>query len=214
MTFSRRSFFIGGLTTAGAALVTSSASASVRPFTQRAGKLNVMLDSMQVEERWIAGAHVDWVTGLPDGVPVSGTGRHTHCSAFAASLAMRVGVYLLRPPEHGQELLANAQCEWLATEGRRAGWLSVPDPFAAQDIANRGDLVVATYHNHNPNKPGHTGVLRPSLKSDEQILLEGPDSIMASTINHRLISIREGFAGHPSAWDNNEIFYYAARLYW
>lgn len=214
MTLSRRSFFIGGLAFAAARAASSPANAADRPFTPRAEKLAHMLDSMQVEERWLAGVHVDWVTGLPDGVPVSGPGRHTHCSAFAASFAMRVGVYLLRPPEHSQELLANAQCEWLAMEGRDAGWHAVPGHLAAQDIANRGDLVVATYHNHNSSKPGHIGIVRPSQKPNAQILAEGPDSIMASTINRRLVSIREGFAGHPTAWDNDEIFYYAARLYW
>lgn len=214
MTLSRRSFFIGGLASAGTAAFTSIASANGRPFLPRTGKLFVMLDCMQVEERWLAGAHVDWVTGLPDGIPVSGHGQHTHCSAFAASLAMRVGVYLLRPPQHSQELLANAQCEWLATQGYRAGWQPVPDHFAAQEIANGGDLVVATYHNHNPSKPGHIGIVRPSRKSNEQILAEGPDSTMASTINHRIISIRDGFSSHPSAWEHNELRYYAVKLYW
>ena len=61
-------------------------------------KLVALLDSMHVEQFWIAGAHVDWRTGIPTGRPELLEGKHTHCSAFAASVAMRLGVYILRSP--------------------------------------------------------------------------------------------------------------------
>ena len=33
---------------------------------------------------------------------------HTHCSAFTAAAAMRLGIYLLRPPEHVDETSKSA----------------------------------------------------------------------------------------------------------
>ena len=38
---------------------------------------------------------------------------------------------------------------------------------------------------------------------------EGPDVIQAATVNSASISVRAGFAGHSSAWINDEIEYYA-----
>jgi hypothetical protein len=38
---------------------------------------------------------------------------------------------------------------------------------------------------------------------------EGPDVIQAATINSASISVKAGFAGHVSAWNDNEIDYYA-----
>jgi len=72
-------------------------------------ELAATLDAMNVERLWPAGEHVTGETGVPDGKPERGDGKHTHCSAFVASAAKRLGVYILRPPEHGQILLTNAQ---------------------------------------------------------------------------------------------------------
>ncbi|WP_342359897.1 hypothetical protein [Terrarubrum flagellatum] len=171
-----------------------------------------MLDRMGVEQRWIAGQHIEWETGLPDGRPLSNRGRHTHCSAFVASAAKQLGVYILRPPEHGQTLLANAQFEWLAEEGAPNGWRPVADAAMAQQLANRGMLVVAAYHNHYDDKPGHIAIVRPSEKSAAQIAVEGPDIIQAGTRNYSRVSLREGFSGHRSAWGRNEVAYFAHAL--
>jgi hypothetical protein len=167
------------------------------------------LDSMGVETKWTAGAHVDWQTGLPDGEAENYPGRHTHCSAFVASAAESFGIYILRPPEHSQELLANAQNEWLAVEGRAEGWRRLEGPAEAQNAANRGLLVVASYHNHQSDKSGHIAIVRPSDKSVEKIDAEGPDVIEAATVNKTSISVKAGFAGHVYAWGNDEIDYYA-----
>src|SRR5271167_1948106 len=107
------------------------------------------LDTLQVESRWPAGVHVNWETGLPDGRTERFEGKHTHCSAFVASAAKQLGVYILRPPEHGQMLLANAQYDWLADQGAAHGWAPVSDGYEAQKAANRGFLVVASYKNHD-----------------------------------------------------------------
>ena len=164
---------------------------------------------MGVETKWIAGAHIYWESGLPTGVPETSPGKHTHCSAFVASAAKKLGVYILRPPEHGQQLLANAQNEWLPADGAKQGWRKLADAREAQAAANRGLLVVASYHNHHDDKPGHIAIVRPGNKTPEQIAAEGPDVIQAGSVNKTSISIKGGFAGHPAAWRDNEIAYYA-----
>lgn len=71
----------------------------------------------------------------------------THCSAFAASLSERPGVYLLRPPEHSQILLASAQAEWLDSDaGRTEGWRALPDARTAKRVANTGELVLIDWY--------------------------------------------------------------------
>ena len=136
-------------------------------------------------------------------------GRHTHCSEFVAAATEKLGVYILRPPEHSVVLLANAQNEWLAEEGRAEGWRRLDGPAEAQDAANRGLLVVASYHNQDSDKSGHIAIVRPGEKSAEEIRAEGPDVIEAATVNETSISVKAGFAGHIYAWKDNEIEYYA-----
>jgi len=168
-----------------------------------------VLDAMGVETKWIAGEHVYWESGLPTGVTETSPGKHTHCSAFVAAAAKKLGVYILRPPEHGQKLLANAQSEWLAEEGAAHGWRKLGSANEAQAAANRGLLVVASYRNHHDDRPGHIAIVRPGTKTAEQIAADGPDVIQAGAINATSITIKAGFAGHPAAWRDNEIAYYA-----
>jgi hypothetical protein len=180
--------------------------ANLNPMGQ---KLARFYDGLNVENHWIAGAHIDWESGDPDGAPERLPGRHTHCSAFVASAAKKLGVYILRPPEHGQVLLANAQNEWLAAAGPAAGWRAVQGAVEAQAAANRGFLVVASYHNHRDHKPGHIAIVRPSDKSNEVVMSEGPDVIQAGAQNSSATSLVAGFAGHPHAWGDQEVQYYA-----
>jgi len=177
--------------------------------TPQAQAVSKVLDAMGVESKWIAGEHVYWETGSPTGVPETSPGKHTHCSAFVAAAAKNLGVYILRPPEHGQKLLANAQNEWLAEEGAARGWVRLADANQAQAAANRGLLVVASYHNHHDDRPGHIAIVRPGSKTAEQMAAEGPDVIQAGSVNKTSISLRDGFAGHPAAWRDHEIVYYA-----
>ena len=192
-----------------AALSGEAARAEPAALTPKGQWLARQLDRMGVETKWIAGAHVNWDTGRPDDEAETLPGRHTHCSAFVASAAKALGVYILRPPEHGQVLLANAQNEWLASDGASQGWRPVSGSVEAQSLANSGALVVASYHNHRDNKPGHIAIVRPGPKSEQAILSEGPDVIQAGTVNSASISLRAGFAGHPHAWGGGEIEYYA-----
>ncbi len=167
------------------------------------------LDAMGVESKWIAGTHINWETGEPDGSSEVLPGHHTHCSAFVASAAETLGVYILRPPEHGQVLLANAQSEWLADAGADKGWRRITNALEAQSLANTGVLVVASYHAHRDNKPGHIAIVRPSVVTAETIAAVGPTLIQAGSVNSSAIAAKQGFAGHIHAWRDNEIDYYA-----
>ncbi|HMA21295.1 MAG TPA: hypothetical protein VKO87_10865, partial [Gemmatimonadaceae bacterium] len=153
-------------------------------MTREAGRLAQLLDQMRVEELWPAGVHIAWETGVPDGKPEKSAGKHTHCSAFVASTAKKLGIYILRPPEHGQILLANAQYDWLSEQGLQEGWTEIHGAEQAQESANRGFLVVATYRNHHDDKPGHIAIVRPSAKSRSEIESEGPQIIQAGGTNY------------------------------
>lgn len=194
-------FFLLALTTARLALA--------GPITDDGHKLRDALDSMHVEEHWIAGAIVGWRTGEPTGKPVTDTGNHTHCSQFAAAFCERVGVYILRPPDHTAVLLANAQADWLPAEGREKGWSPVADGTSAQKLANRGTLVVAVYKNHDPKKSGHIAIIRPSEKSDAAIKAEGPEVTQAGGHNHNACSLKEGFRNHRLGFEKGEIRFFS-----
>ncbi len=171
--------------------------------------LRNMLDSMGVEELWLAGHHINWKTGLPDGRPYLTKGAHTHCSAFVAAVAARLGIYILRPPAHSQIHLANAQVDWLRAEGSSRGWRDVESGQEAQKLANEGFLVVAAYKTRNPQKSGHIVVVRPHVKSKEKLQGEGPQVIQASTYNFSSTTLRRGFRYHAGAFERGEIDFFA-----
>ncbi len=174
-----------------------------------AEKLAAFLDSLRVEELWLAGTHVNWRTGEPDAGPKSGSGTKSHCSAFVAAACERLGIYVLRPPEHGQVLLANAQYDWLASDGREAGWRPVRDAREAQRLANRGELVVAAFRSPDPKKAGHIAIVRPGHKAERRLEEEGPDVIQAGATNYVSTSMRNGFRHHHGAWESGSIRFYA-----
>ena len=79
-----------------------------------------------------------------------------------------------------QTLLANAQQGWLLTAAARK--VGVGRLVArGQRLANRGQVVVASYRNSNPHRPGHIALVRPSTKSaaTRPVASEGPDLIWA-----------------------------------
>jgi glutamine amidotransferase-like uncharacterized protein len=174
-------------------------------------KLAAFLDSMNVEEHWLAGQHVNWRTGDPGtntSLAAVTRGGSTHCSAFAAAAAEKLGVYLLHPPEHSDLLLANAQQNWLESGGATNGWQPVKSPLEAQALANRGELVVVTFKSPDPKKPGHIAIVRPSTKSDDDILAEGPQVVQAGKFNHNSTTAKDGFKNHPGAFEKNLLLYF------
>jgi hypothetical protein len=194
-----------------ALLVSSSPLFAAAEITAEGKHLAEVLDSMHVEEHWIAGAIVDWRTGDPTGQALKegDTGKHTHCSQFTAAACEKLGIYILRPPEHGSVLLANAQYDWLPKEGKEKGWTPVADGVTAQDLANRGNIVVAVYQNQDPKKSGHIAIIRPGTKTPEQIAAEGPDVVQAGGTNFNSASLKRGFANHPQAFPKGEIRFYS-----
>jgi hypothetical protein len=167
--------------------------------------------SLQVEQLWIAGQHVDWETGVAD-KPDATSGNHTHCSAFAASACKRLNIYLLRPPEHKQILLANAQYDWLTTSAAAdAGWKPVTGGFvyeAAQSLANRGMVVIAVCQNPDPRKPGHAALVMPADLRPGRLEEAGPELIMAGVHNHNKITLKAGFHSHLTGWPEHVILFY------
>ena len=180
------------------------------PISPEGERLVRFLDSVEVEKHWIAGAIVEWRTGEPTGKPITDDGKHTHCSQFAAAACDRLGIYILRPPEHKGTLLANAQFDWLPSdEGRAKGWSPVKDGSAAQELANSGTLVVAVFKNPDAKKSGHIAIIRPSTKDDAAIKTEGPQVTQAGGTNMTSGTLKHGFGNHPGAFKNNEIAFFA-----
>lgn len=179
------------------------------PITSAGDRLASLLDSMNVESLWIAGQHINWETGEPDrGGDYEGPGNHTHCSAFSASAAKRLGVYLLRPPQHGQLLLANAQAKWLdSAAAENEGWRRVSGMQQAQSLANQGSLVLVLYANPDPHVPGHVAIVRPSEKSAHALEENGPQIIQAGMHNHNSTNVRIGFSSHPGAWPDGVAYF-------
>jgi hypothetical protein len=160
-----------------------------------------VLDRADVAHRWLAGVHVDWRSGEPDGKVERHPDHATHCSAFVASIAEQLNVPLLRPPEHPDHQLANAQFDWLTSEaGRSKGWVPVAAPLEAQQRANRGEWVLAVYRATKDGHHGHIAVVRPAEKTAAQLDAEGPQVTQAGTHNYQSATLAAGFDQHPGAW--------------
>ena len=202
-----------------AALVFFSAAAAAAdpsccgPISPAGHRLEAILDGMDVESHWLAAEHVNWETGQPDkSADYEGPGRSTHCSAFAAAVGEKLGVYMLRPPDHGQILLANAQAEWFHTQaGRDAGWLAVRDAQQAQKLANEGSLVAIVYESADPHTPGHIAIVRPALRPQRLLDENGPLISQAGQKNYASTSAKVGVQHLPGAWPGG-VRYYSHRV--
>ena len=179
------------------------------PITEAGRRLVAVLDGMKVEGLWLAKEHINWETGEPDkGEDYSGPGRSTHCSAFAAAVGKRLGIYMLRPPDHGQVLLANAQAAWFRSDaGKQGGWRPVKDAQGAQSLANRGSLVVVVFESPDPHRPGHIAIVRPADRPTRLLEQNGPEIIQAGQTNHTRTSTKVGFQAHPGAWPGGVLYY-------
>jgi len=187
-------------------------------ITSNGQELESLLDGMHVEQLWQPHLHINWETGEPDRpADYKGPGRSTHCSAFAAAVGERLDVYMLRPPEHGQIFLASAQAQWFhSAEGVKDGWQPLTGPDherRAQELANRGELVVIVYESPNPHKPGHIVIVRPSEKSAAELDAQGPQITQAGAENHDSFIAAQAFNHHPGAWPDG-VRYYWHRVEW
>ena len=182
-------------------------------ISPQGNELATVLDSMNVEKRWLAHEHVNWETGESDKPETySGPGKSSHCSAFAAAVGERLNVYMLRPPDHSQILLASAQAEWFHEKsGTNSGWKPMEGPDHdrwAQELANQGNLVVIVYESPDPHKPGHIVIVRPSEKSLDALHKEGPQIAQAGMENYNSTIAASSFNHHPGAWPNNVHYYW------
>jgi len=185
------------------AVAASGKAAEITPAGQ---ELSRFLDGFHVEGLWLPGQHVNWKTGKYTG---PGTSSSTHCSAFVAAVCLRADIYILRPPDHSVVLLANAQYDWLRSDGSKHGWKRVASMTEAQRLANEGQLVVASYKNPDPKKHGHIAIVRPCTKGAQPIALEGPQIIQAGGTNWNSTTLKEGFKRHPDAWRDGHILFFA-----
>jgi hypothetical protein len=192
---------------------------SAAPHAPAGGpRLTQFLDGLPVTTRWIHRHRVVWQTGQQDGPDGEGPEAETHCSAFAAAVALMLDIYLLRPPHHSQELLANAQADWLAGKGNlpgpgaaQSGWTALGSSaerknlVAAAEAANAGRLVVAVYKAPPVRKSdgklhqvsGHICIVRPQAVSS--LGDDGPRVVSVADVNRRDTSMRTAFHAHPEA---------------
>jgi hypothetical protein len=186
-------------------------------ITPQGRELTRFLDGSGVDHLWVSGWHVDWRTGQADREEPGGPEAKTHCSAFAAAMAERLHIYVLRPPEHQQSLLANAQMGWLREVGTQQGWRALASPVEAQSAANRGELVLEAFENPDPHKPGHIAIVRPSDKTREELDRDGPEETQAGARNALSTTTAAGFHLHHGAWlpgGGGTIRYYAHAVDW
>ncbi len=186
-------------------------SQSVIPIEKKGDDLKSFYLSLDVENLWLAGSHINWETGVAD-KPDATSGNHTHCSAFAAAACKKLDIYLLRPPEHKQILLANGQYDWLPTQAAiNAGWKPVTGNNlyeVSQTLANKGFMVIAVCKNPDSTKPGHVALVMPSETIKEKLSETGPTLIMAGTHNHNKVSLKAGFKSHLTEWPEHTIAFY------
>ena len=136
------------------------------PITPAGERLAQFLDDTGVDHLWQAGQRVNWETGEPIQV---GKQTSTHCSAFAAAVAERLGVYILRPPQHPQDLLANAQMGWL--RGDAGCTLQVAVTARSDRGAGGGQSRGARGRSIREPEPGAAGAYRdraaePAIRGD------------------------------------------------
>ena len=212
MTDKRKHFKRGAVTALFILLAAHLLAQQKLPISPAGQRLQEFYLSLGVENAWIAGHHVNWETGEPD-MPESKHGNKTHCSAFIAAACERLDIYVLRPPQHGQLLLANAQFDWLnSQESAASGWHRLKDGEGlyreAQQLANQGRVVVAIYKNTDSSKPGHAALVMPDERSERRLIDEGPELIMAGTHNHDHISLKNGFHSHIDEWPEHAILFF------
>ena len=188
----------------------SSFSQKVLKIEPAGEKLLQYYRSLNVENLWLKGIHVNWETGEPDN-PEAFKNVKTHCSSFAAAACKKLSIYILRPPEHKVTLLANAQYDWLlSNEAYQKGWrpLNSSDYKQIQESANQGHVVIAVWKNAEVNKSGHIALVNPNeveeIALSERTLL----MIQAGGTNSSTIPLKKAFKNHIHKWPDNDIAFY------
>ena len=106
---------------------------------------------------------------------------------------------------------------WLREHGAEHGWRTLASDVAAQEAANRGELVLEAFENPDPHRPGHIAIVRPSEKTRKELDREGPQETQAGTHNALSTTTEAGFHGHPGAWEPGgagRLHYYGHTVNW
>jgi hypothetical protein len=188
---------------------------STPPYTPAGGpRLAEFLDALPVTTRWIHNHRVVWQTGQQKAPEGTGLTPETHCSAFIAAVALMLDIYILRPPNYGQDKLANAQADWFAGASAFRGptasdsrWIALGSSGdagalkAAVEAANLGRLVVAIYKAPQvtgSDGHGHAVIVRP--QSAAAVRDDGPHVVSVADVNRPDTPMRTAFHAHPEAW--------------
>jgi hypothetical protein len=162
-------------------------------------RLGARFDGMDIEHRWLPGQRIDPRTGEASGRPFNSP-KSRHGAEFVAAFCARSGIFISPGP------VVNDQVKWLVEEGQANGWTAVTSPFQAQRLANAGQIVVAGYPNPSASRGGIVALVRPSIKSDEEIQLEGPQVIHAGSENSASSSVNSTFMHFKGAWQSASDF--------
>lgn len=185
---------------------------SAHEITADGHRLATFLDGLHVETHWLPGQAVNWQTGER---LTAGATHATHCSTFVAAACARLSVYILRPPQHGEAHLANAQSHWLkGKEGHEHGWRAVKTAEEAQRLANHGQIVVAAYENPDHHHAGHIAIVRPAKLTQQHLHDYGPQIIQAGEHNYQSAALAKGFEHHPLAWGDRYVQFYTHAVEW
>lgn len=206
----------GDIQAPSAALSAPLAESCCEIVTPAGHRIENVLDSSDVEHLWPKDQPIEWSTGRAIG-PV-GSEIHepdTHCSAFTAAMAQRLGIYLPHPPAYSPLRLSEAQLAYMASgAGRRDGWTKVATPEQAQSLANQGQLVLVGYkgnHDKYAHQAGHIAVVRPSVRSVMQIRDSGVQMTQAGESNRRITTAKFGFRHHEGVWPDH-LQYFAHQI--
>ena len=198
-------------------------SVSHASLTPQAIALQQFLATQKVDQLWLPNSYVEWksgatITPTEEEVETQKLPYTSHCSAYVASLAMRLAITLLNPEtsRHGNSLLANHQNAWLnSNDANTDGWNETTVDHA-EALANQGEFVVASIQNQNPKKPGHIAIVVPDdtltlqqlQTSGPTITQAGSPSVKVPTGNALRTDTVSGFYLHTHGSLNGIQFFY------
>lgn len=167
-------------------------------FNDKQRKLITILDSYDLENKWIPESNVKCLSGdiAPEG---STFAKSSHCSCFVYRVCKDLNVKMIGTEDgYSQYKLATNQLQWLnSDEAKKYGWKkiegSVEDIYVkANKEACAGNLVIAGIED-DEDVLGHISIVRPSNRENFLIIRDGPDTIASSKVNSRAVFLRDDF---------------------
>jgi hypothetical protein len=143
-------------------------------------RLRSFLRATNVQNLWLPYARVDWRTGVRSEATEGPPQPQTHCSAYVAAVAERLGVRMLNADTapNGAMNLSKSQARAIERSGE---WLRAHGAVDAQERANAGALVLGCF---SPAKGvGHIFVVTPRERVLEDVLAAGVALTQAGFVN-------------------------------